>query len=198
VDFLPDLIAILVTYKKVVLTAHLLGVVLGLGAATVGDILLMRFLKDFRISQKEADVMYIVSWIVIPALLLLFISGVALFLTDMPRYGGSAPFMLKMTMVAVLTINGILLHLFIMPKMIHISFRGDKAPKTLRRAAFMMGAISATSWYATFFVSMLKSMMPGDLTYISLLTAYIVLLVAAVTVSQGVERRIYHMANPKA
>lgn len=54
-------VSLLDRYHELVLIGHFLGVALGLGGATITDIFFFKFLKDFRISEWEADVMHTLS-----------------------------------------------------------------------------------------------------------------------------------------
>src|SRR3989344_3523616 len=61
---------------------HILGLVLGLGAATITDIFFFKFIKDFRISHDEAAVMNTLSQIIWAGLAILIITGLGLYLTQ--------------------------------------------------------------------------------------------------------------------
>jgi len=176
-------------HTRLFLTAHILSVVLGLGGATVADILFFNFLKDLRISKKEADVLQTVSLLIVIALPLLLLSGVGLFLSDIERFSASAPFKVKLIMVLVITLNGVLMHSYVSPRLIQLSFlkksnATDQYAHRLRHAAFAMGAVSVVSWYATFFLSMLKSYTPSFVSFSMLVGIYGAMLLMAVSVSQ--------------
>lgn len=180
-------------YGQLFLTLHLLGVILGLGGATIADTLFFRFLKDLRISSREAAVLDWISKVVTAALLLIFISGFALYLAEPERFQQSASFTFKMLVVVVLTINGLLLHHFVSPRLVKITFlpstHGAREQiQYLRKAAFAMGSVSAVSWYSTFFIAMLKSLLPPTVTLNILLGIYTAVLAIAVFSSQMIER----------
>jgi hypothetical protein len=193
---------ILVNYRPYVLALHLLGVALGLGGATITDIFFFRFMKDFRISQKEAEVMQTLSNIIMTALYLLLISGVLLYLMAIEEYNQSAGFQFKMIAVAVLAVNGFFMHRRIAPRMIDISFRQGGVPtpelRKLRRIAFAMGAISMTSWYSAFLVAMLKKQLPADTGLLDLLGIYAFIVILAVTVSECVEMYMTRQSRLKS
>lgn len=195
-----EIISFAQAHVQVATTFHILGVCLGLGGATLADTFFFRFLKDFRISTKEAEVMQWISKVILFALVIIYVSGALLYLSDMERYLHSPPFLFKSFCVFMLTVNGIALHEFISPRLVHISFLAlhphvSATIHRLRKIAFAMGAVSVTSWYCTFFTAMLKSILPPDLTFVQMLLGYIVLLSVAVTVSQLIEAHLHRIGS---
>ncbi len=188
-------IASIMLHPQVWLTAHILGVCIGLGGATIADVLFFRFLKDFRISEKEADVMRSLSHIILGALIVILLSGAALYLSDTEKYNASPAFLAKMTIVVVLTVNGFFLHEYISPKLVHLSFtkhyRSEPRLRVLRHIAFALGAVSASSWYSAFFIAMLKSLMLHA-TFFHILATYLFIVTCAVATSQIIAFRLHH------
>lgn len=141
------------------LTLHLFALVLGLGGATYGDILMIRFLKDLKISHKEADVLRTLSHVVLVGIILATISGFFLFYPEQTRLLASSKFQAKLIIFSVLMVNGFFLHQLIMPKLVQFSFHKDhfigESVVTLRHAGFAMGAISIISWYSVFLLGSL-------------------------------------------
>jgi len=178
-----------IEYKTVFLILHILGTSLGVGGATITDVMFFKFLKDFKISHGEANVMKIVSSVIWVGLALLYISGFALFMTNPEVYAVSSKFLTKMFIVFVITVNGIFLHYFITPRLKHISFnekhlhfKGEL--HVSRKFAFASGAISITSWYLAFILGVLRSI---PLPSVSGILLYIGVLFLAVGGSQLVE-----------
>ncbi len=183
-------------HQRIFLAFHILSVVIGMGGATVIDLLFFNFLKDFKISKKEAEVIGILSNVIMAATLLLFVTGICIYASNMPAYSVSAAFFSKTVIVAVLTINGILMHAYVAPSMIHISFLKKEFGKKhvihrLRAVAFAMGAVSFSSWYFVFFLSMLKRMLPSWVSYGHILGTYVAVLILAVAASQALQS-MYH------
>ncbi len=156
------LMGILISYQDYIVILHLFGFALGLGGATYSDILLMKFMDDFKISHKEAKIITVLSQMIWVGVAIIFMSGLGLVLPDYQQYFASARFVAKMIVFVVLFINGVALHLFMLPRMKKISFSHDhhKEPNLtfLRKLAFILGAISLTSWYAAFFLAGLKNL----------------------------------------
>lgn len=187
--------SLLFLHPRFWLALHILGVCIGLGGATITDILFFKFLKDFRISKKEADVMRTVSHVILGALAIIILSGIALYVPSMPKYNASAAFLVKMFIVGVLTVNGLVLHGYVSPKLVQLSFtshhRSTPRLRVLRHLAFALGAVSATSWYTTFFLAMLKSLLPAESTVTQLLLAYGCIVAMGVCASQFIECRLH-------
>lgn len=193
---LPMSLDFFAEHQRIFLTFHLLSVIIGMGGATVADLLFFNFLKDFKISKKETEVMGILSNAIMAAMLLLYVTGICLFLSDIPAYSMSQAFFSKTVIVAVLTINGVLMHAYVAPRMIHISFlKKEFGAKhvihRLRGVAFAMGAFSFSSWYFVFFLSMLKRMLPAWVGYQHILGVYAAIIIMAVATSQ-IMQKMYH------
>lgn len=165
------------------LTAHVLFMAIGLGGATVSDILFFKFLKDYRISEKEVEVLHVLKDVIMFAIVIIVISGVLLYLPEADRFNDSPAFLVKSIMGAVVVINGIALHVFIAPHLIHLNLRqGGKMSPAWHKLAFALGAISVTSWYGTFLLAMTKSVLPFD--FIELFGIYLAVLSLALVGSQ--------------
>jgi len=185
-------LAFFAEYQRIFLTFHILSVVVGMGGATVADILFFSFLRDFKITKKETDVLGLLSNVITAAMLLLYVTGICLYLSDIPRFSTSAAFFSKTVIVAVLTVNGILMHSYVAPRMIQISYQkkdfGRKhVMHRLRAVAFAMGAVSFSSWYFVFFLSMLKRLLPDWIEHVHILGAYAAVVFCAVACSQAVQ-----------
>lgn len=191
----------IVMQQRLWLSLHLLGVCVGLGGASITDILFFKFLKDFRISRKEADIMHTLSLAIVGALLVIFVSGFALYFLDPAKYNGSPTFAVKMIVVMILTFNGLLLHLYVSPRLVHLSFSAKQGLtprfRSLRHLAFGLGAVSATSWYFTFFLAMLKSLVPATVGALHLLGLYGAIVFSAILVSQCMEYGLQQSVSRK-
>lgn len=97
-------------YSLLLLVIHNLGTVLGMGGALISDILFFSFLSDGKISRKEVEVLHVMKSVVLYSLAVILLSGIGMVVSHPQRYIGSTPFLIKMTMVVVITLNGIALH----------------------------------------------------------------------------------------
>ncbi len=190
----------LVAWKPLFVVIHVLSVIIGFGGANVSDLLFFRFLKDFSISKHEAETLRAVADVILFAIVLVNLSGIALYLPNMAELNQNPGFLLKATAVFFVTLNGIFLHVFICPRLISISFalqsdqRLDLAflKKTVmwNRIAFAAGAVSVTSWYTAFLMAYLKQYV-AEFHYITLLTGYLTIVLIAMFVSQLMEQWLY-------
>lgn len=187
-------IDVLAQYKLKFLTLHILGTALGLGGATISDILFFKFLKDFRISKKEQEVLHVLKSVVLGALLLIILSGIALYLPSAETLNTSGPFLVKTIGVCVLTMNGLALHWYIAPHLLHLNLQKKNIMgRTWHKIAFALGGISIVSWYSVFCIAMLKSLMTWS--FAELLGLYVLLLILGITGSQLLEVRMTRQAK---
>jgi hypothetical protein len=186
---MQELFVLLANQKLWWVIVHNIGFILGLGGATITDVLFFRFLKDYRITQQEKGTMDTLSNIIWVGLLVLIVSGIMLYLPEQARLGESPKFLLKLVVVSVLLINGILLNLLVAPRMRSFSLAQTAPAKHFRRLAFALGGISIASWYTAFIL--------GSLRHINLplregVAVYTSILIAVVIGSQIYERIVVH------
>lgn len=179
-------LALLGQYDSSIRAIYLLGVALGVGAATITFIFFSKFLKDFRISEWEAEILRTLSQVQWFALGMIVLSGIALYLPAVEQLNASATFLVRVIAVAVLIKSGALLNLFIAPKLVNISFGRTHDHETgelrhLRRSVFAFGIISLISWYAIFFLGVFR---PPATSFLPLFVLYLLVLAIGVAISQ--------------
>ncbi|HET6243095.1 MAG: hypothetical protein H0V01_09145 [Bacteroidetes bacterium] len=179
-----DLIPFLADTGSYHLTIHLLGLVLGLGGTMVIDIMFTHFLRKYKISPQESVIMHLISQMIILGLILLILSGTALLLPSYTFYLENSRFLMKMTVVFVIIINGGLLNFYVTPKIKKISLlkEGRGRHENLKKISFALGAISIISWFLAFILAMLKDVF--NLAYSKLLLAYLIFLIFGIIASQ--------------
>lgn len=198
-------------YTRIATILHLLGVILGVGSATITDILFFRFIGDKHISGREAKLMDILSKVIWAALLLLVVTGSMLYIPSMDRLNESGKFMIKLIGLLVLILNGLVLGYFIRPKLTKIDFSNNHMSRfglshitnrRMRVAATICGAISISSWYFIFVLGALR----GITFHISKgIIAYSIILVVAITgslifesgVSQKIKKKLHEELHPE-
>jgi uncharacterized membrane protein len=182
-----DLVSLLTEYKKVIVIFHALAAAIGVGSATLTDIFFFRFLKDYRISQSESDTMGVFSNVIWVALGVLILTGIGLYIQNAEVLKESSKFLVKVIAVAIVTVNGVLLNLYISPKLTAITF-GEKHDhhsgelRFYRKIAFASGGVSIVTWYTIFILGSIRSI-PVD--FQTGLLVYLALLVLAVMGSQA-------------
>lgn len=132
--------------------AHFVGLACGLGAATLLDLLLLRFFVREKITSASFEIFHFSTKLVNLGLAILWITGIGFLL----HYAVVDPVKLtnekiwaKLAVVLVLTANGFLIHSVVLPRLrAQIGRRlFDGMRPTVRTAFIISGAISATSWY---------------------------------------------------
>ncbi len=167
-------------YKSIIIILHAMSAAIGLGAATVSDVLFFKFLKDGDITKEETPILDTMTNIMWVALSLLIATGIALFLSDPATYSESSKFIVKMFVVGAITLNGLVLTKYLHRNMHNLTFTNPYHKKA-KRIAFASGAISIGSWYLSFILGSIRSI---PLTIQSGILTYLLLLVIAVIVSQ--------------
>ncbi len=191
----------LAEYYLVFLTLHLIAMALGLGGATISDILFFKFLKDFRISLREEKILRLMSSVIWFAVAFALITGLALYIPQAELLNTIPKFLAKVTVFGVVIINGLALNWFIAPQLIKISFhkrhRHEKGElHHIRKLAFALGAISITSWYATLVMAMVPK--HSSFAYLSLVASYLLILAVVVMLSQWFDHWMLNSASKKS
>ena len=185
ISFIP----ILEYLQQPLVIMHLLGFALGVGGATIADILFFRFLKDSKISEKESSVLSVMSQTIWLGLLILVLSGIGLYIPNTEVLNESVRFLVKTTIVGIIVLNGAFLNLYVAPHLLKISFK-DSLTKTcsinnLRKFAFVSGAISFVSWYTAFILGIIGEV---KLSFAELFGIYLIILVIAIVFGLLVEK----------
>lgn len=187
ITFIP----LLATIAPIIVIAHLFGFALGVGGATINDILFFKFLKDFRISEEENKILKTMSQIIWVGILIAVISGIGLYLPNADVLHTSSKFLVKVVVVLVIIVNGAFLNLVIAPSLTKMSFKDDglntKKAHGLRKAAFVSGGISFVSWYSAFILGVLDGV---PLSFTNLFMVYLGLL-SVVSVGALIVEKFY-------
>jgi uncharacterized membrane protein len=165
--------ALLASHRLWWIIIHNIGFILGLGGATITDVLFFRFLKDHLISEERKMTMDTLSNVIWVGLGILIVSGIMLYLPEQARLDVSPKFLLKVIVVSVITINGFLLNMFVAPRLRQLSFENTPPARHFRKLAFALGGISLSSWYTAFFLGSLRTIKvpfhTGLMVYIGIL-----------------------------
>ena len=101
---------------------HVVGIVFGMGGAFVSDILFSFFSIDKKLNDTETSTLSVLSRIIFYSLILITLSGAVIFLSDTEKYLSSAKFLAKMSILAVLLINGYILNKSVWPHLLNKKF----------------------------------------------------------------------------
>jgi hypothetical protein len=161
---------------------HLIGVVIGAGGAIASDFMFFSSVKDERISHTEMRFLKLGSKMVWLGLSILFISGGLIFLGDVARYSVSTKFLAKMTIVGIITINGILFHIFHIPHLHrHAGTHFPSSDEFTRKLPVLVasGVVSMVSWMSALVLGSLHSI---PYSYLSIMSLYFFALIIGITV----------------
>jgi hypothetical protein len=171
--------------KSIIIVIHAVSAAIGLGAATVSDVLFFKFMTDGKIDRTETPVLDSMTRIMWIALSLLIISGIGLFLSDPQGYLQSSKFLVKMFIVFAIALNGFVMTIYLHPRMQSLNFTNPGSTR-VKKIAFALGGISIGSWYLSFLLGSVRSIPLS--TELGILL-YIVTLVVAIAASQVLYKR---------
>lgn len=179
-------------YKNISTILHVLSVVVGMGSAFVSDIFFNIFIKDKKIQKYENKILNRLSSIVWISLLFILLTGLMLFLSDPLGYSMSVKFLIKMTVVGLIAVNGYVFLRIVHPALHKMNFSDNNIHHKyvrLRKVSFALGAISFVSWLSAFLLGILPNI---PLSYAQSLIGYLVLCFVGIIMSQIIEDRTIH------
>jgi hypothetical protein len=167
---------------------HIVGTVLGAGAATVTDYLVFKFAKDIKIDKDEFQILHTISDLIWAGLFLLLVTGlgfIALHIADFDTVRDAYSMdkiWAKLTVVIVLTLNGFFIHYYVLPTL------KKRLGKSLATASFMKksflifspGAVSSVSWYTALVLGAWRGL---EANYWEIMGGYVFVLTGAIIVS---------------
>lgn len=192
---MQDIIEFFSEYKHVSVIIHVLSVIVGMGAALISDILFNIFIKDKKINPSENRMLGTLSNIIWVSLFFIVISGLALFLSKPDFYIYSVKFLVKMSIVGVIIINGYMFQKYVHPALRKINFNDTNMHHKyvkIRKISFAFGAISLVSWLTAFVLGMLWQI---SLSYMEAMLLYLVVCCGGILFSQLVEYRFTHTSH---
>lgn len=181
-----ELVGFFEEHKMIATIVHVVSVVFGMGSALVSDILFSFFSKDKKLNATEISTLSILADIVFYSLIVIALSGVALFLSDIEKYLASSKFLAKMTILAVLLVNGYVLNKYIWPHLLKKKFFTFKSERNIRRTAFVCGAISVISWVSVCVLGLMNAI---PLNYILIMMLYLFVLALGTLTALLIEKK---------
>lgn len=173
-----------VALEPALLFLHLIGLALGLGTASLLDLLVLRALIRGRIAPADVGFIRFAAAVVTAGLALLWLSGLGLLACysafDLPALQ-NPKLWVKIFIVAVLSLNGLAIHAHLLPLIRRQAGRGLFEGVSRMKSSLLLatGAISVVSWYVPLLLGIAKPLnfvVPAP----TLLLAYGALLAAAV------------------
>lgn len=168
---------------------HIIGVAIGVGGATVSDVLFFRALKDKRISADELGLLHTLGMMLWVGLIILIASGLGFvtlqyMMSGTSSYIVSAWFQAKMTIIAILFTNAFVMHLYVFPfmkKHVGLTLTHAKVSPHFSLLA-ATGVVSIVSWYSALTLGVTRGL---DFTYGMIVNLYLVILVFGILVAYG-------------
>lgn len=181
------------TLGTVFVISHLIGLVFGLGSATVGDVLFFRALRNRQFSEDEVDNLHTIGLLTWIGLSILILSGIGLVwwkFATIADYTIPAKLAAKLTIVVIIALNGLFIHRLTIP-LLRQSI-GKSLEKTVffqsSRLIFASGALSLTSWWSAFLLGGLRKI---EFSYLEWLAIYGAVLAIAIIASQLIHHRLF-------
>ncbi len=131
---------------------HFGGIILGVGAATLLDLIILRFTLTGLIKEEHIRIVVFSSHVIAIGLILLWLSGIGFFIYYWafdPTKMTNPKLVAKVIIVGVLTLNALLVQYFVLPQVsIQIGQRLlDGLSQLHCYLMILIGTISAISWY---------------------------------------------------
>lgn len=176
--------------KTIFTIFHLLGIAIGVGGAFASDLIFLTSIKDKKITFTEFRFISIGGKMVWTGVFILIISGTLLFILDPVRLLVSSKFQAKMTIIAVIILNGIIFHVLHIPKIKR--HRNEHLPSSdefIRNRALIGagGAISMVSWLSALVLGGWRGF---PFSYTQTITVYIAMIIFAIIISYLVRHHI--------
>jgi hypothetical protein len=162
---------------------HLLGMCFGLGGATMLDLWILRWMRKGSLPIEIGRTFHFISKAVALGLCLLWLSGLgllALYAMESPEKLENPKLWAKVIVVIVLTINGIIIHAFVLPAALRDLSRPLLFGVSRSRAALFLasGAVSGVSWYTAFAFGIFREL-NNTVTFTLLVIMWLTLVLAA-------------------
>ena len=172
---------------QLLLIAHIVGVVFGLGGATVSDVLFMTALQDDEvIDEKEETLLKRASLVIWAGIALLVISGFWMFWLNREYLMTQPRHFMHTTLAMVVIANGFFVNFWILPRLAGTSRQKEQDESQLpaylkyRSIGFISGAVSFSTWWLVLLLGMARRIDFPDWTYVQMLLAYLFIEVVAI------------------
>lgn len=191
IDFVPEIISMptggtvifpAISVKTVLIGLHLVGLVLGFGSAVFLDLYLVQYLWNLKLEPHTVEIARFGSKIVSIGLLILWLSGLgflALYYFDTPEKLANPKIWSKVTIVSILTLNGLLIHRLVLEKLAtkHGQLIMDNETDDGKSFLLISGSVSFVSWATAMTFGFVKEL-NGVISAQVLLSGYVLAIVA--------------------
>ncbi len=162
---------------------HLVGLCFGLGGATMLDFWILRWMRWGGLPPEIARIFLFVSKVCTVGIVLLWLSGLgflAVYATESPEKLQNPKLWAKITVVVVLTLNGLVIHSAILPGILRDVGRPmlDGISGARTGIFLVSGAVSGMSWYTAFALGLMREL-NGTVAYGTLIGLWLMGVAAA-------------------
>lgn len=183
--------------RIVLVILHIIGTVLGAGAATISDFLFFKFAKDGQVDKDEFGILKAVSGFVWLGLFLLVGSGLGFMLLHTADVGTvRADYSLnkigaKLIITAIIFINGLVLHRKVLPIFAARLGKSFATKDFIKKSTiiFTAGAISGVSWYSALILGAWRGL---QASWITIMAMYLFFIICAIVTSNIGGRYLLH------
>ena len=147
-----------------------------MGGAFASDLIFFSTVRDERVSQTELRFLNIGGRMVWTGLLLIIVSGIIVFLSNPEVYLASDKFLVKMTVVGIIFLNGLVFHIIHLPRFHrHATEHFPSSDEFMRAVPFLLigGVISSVSWFSAFILGLWKN---APYSYLEMLSVYLLVI----------------------
>lgn len=162
---------------------HLIGLCFGLGGATMLDFWILRWMRWGGLPPEIGRIFLFVSKVCTVGIGLLWLSGLgflAIYAAEAPEKLQNPKLWAKITVVVVLTLNGLVIHGAILPGILRDIGRPMLDGISGKRTGVFLvsGAVSGVSWYAAFALGLMREL-NGTVSYGVLIGLWLAAVAAA-------------------
>lgn len=158
--------------KQIFTSLHIIGAVIGAGAAFMSDATFLKSIKNENVDKIEFSFLNLFSKFVWGGIGLIVLSGVGLFTLQSDVYVSSSKFLAKMTIVLIIVLNGVLFHALHIPY-IKKSWKQklfSSLPTGEGAVIALSGAVSMVSWMSALVLGTWRNVPYG---YLEIMAAYV-------------------------
>ncbi|WP_342167179.1 hypothetical protein [Methylobacterium sp. SD21] len=142
---------------------HLVGLCFGLGGATMLDFWILRWMRWGSLPPEIARIFLFVSKVCTVGIVLLWLSGLgflAVYAAESPEKFQNPKLWAKITVVVVLTLNGLIIHSAVLPGILRDVGRPmlDGISGARTGIFLVSGAVSGVSWYTAFVLGLMREL----------------------------------------
>jgi hypothetical protein len=176
------------TVKSCLMAIHLIGLSFGMGAATLLDLVIVRFLVTRKVTNDYCQIVEFSSKLVTAGLILLWLTGMGFlifYVVSDPVKLTNQKIWAKMIIVSILTLNGVFIHRTVLP-LVRTQIGRSLFDGLMARERSMLlasGAVSVTSWYIPMVLGVFPQL--NFLPAIPILLIYGLLLAVAIIATQS-------------